>query len=94
MTDLSSDEYARRQDAADPLPTLREEFHIPRHDGVEQAYFVGNSLGLQPGLQGVSPRDSMGRDAVEGHSANRTGWIPALVRMPCRGSARTAEWWR
>ena len=41
-----SREHARALDAADPLPTLRGEFHIPQHDGGDQAYFVGNSLGL------------------------------------------------
>ena len=48
MTDLFSNSYAQAQDANDPLPTLRGEFHIPLHDGREQAYFCGNSLGLQP----------------------------------------------
>ena len=48
MSELQSDAYARDQDAADPLSALRAEFHVPRHGDAEQAYFVGNSLGLQP----------------------------------------------
>src|SRR5690606_40466666 len=48
MTDLFSDDYALALDAADPLSALRGEFHLPRHGEAEQAYFCGNSLGLQP----------------------------------------------
>ena len=36
------DEYARQQDANDPLRALREDFHIPRHGDAEIAYFCGN----------------------------------------------------
>ena len=46
MTDLYSDSYAQAQDAADPLREMRAQFLIPQHDGADQAYFVGNSLGL------------------------------------------------
>ncbi|MEO6065870.1 MAG: kynureninase, partial [Lysobacterales bacterium] len=35
-------------DAADPLRDFRDEFLIPKHGDGEQAYFCGNSLGLQP----------------------------------------------
>ena len=48
MTDLHDDAHARALDAADPLSALRGEFLLPRHGGAEQAYFCGNSLGLQP----------------------------------------------
>jgi kynureninase len=48
MSDLFSDAHAASQDASDRLRTLRDEFHIPLHAGIEQAYFCGNSLGLQP----------------------------------------------
>jgi kynureninase len=40
--------YAQEQDAADPLKNFRSTFIIPVHEGKEQAYFLGNSLGLQP----------------------------------------------
>ena len=40
---------ARELDQTDPLAALRDEFLIPcDSDGSEQAYFCGNSLGLQP----------------------------------------------
>lgn len=42
-------ETARALDASDPLAHWRDAFWIPKHgDDGEQAYFVGNSLGLQP----------------------------------------------
>ena len=40
---------ARRLDEADPLASLRDEFHIPSDkNGQPVAYLSGNSLGLQP----------------------------------------------
>jgi kynureninase len=48
MTEIFSDAYAASRDAFDPLGDFRGEFHLPLHDGKPQAYFVGNSLGLQP----------------------------------------------
>lgn len=47
MTDTSID-YARRQDAGDPLAIYREEFHIPPGADGDRIYLCGNSLGLQP----------------------------------------------
>ncbi|MFT3824630.1 MAG: kynureninase [Chitinophagaceae bacterium] len=40
--------FARTLDSNDLLKDLRKEFIIPIHDGKEQIYFLGNSLGLQP----------------------------------------------
>jgi kynureninase len=40
--------FARQLDNADPLKGYRDQFRIPIHHGQEQAYFLGNSLGLQP----------------------------------------------
>jgi kynureninase len=87
VTDLFSDNYAQAQDANDPLPTLRGEFHIPLHDDREQAYFCGNSLGLQPkGARAmvVDVLDKWARDAVEGHFREPAPWMPyhELVREP------------
>jgi kynureninase len=72
-------EWARAQDAADPLRGLREEFLIPPHAGGEQAYLVGNSLGLQP--RGVRQAlldelDDWARLGVEGHLHARHPWLP------------------
>jgi len=42
------DASAAELDADDPLRDFRAQFHIPRHNGRDMAYFCGNSLGLQP----------------------------------------------
>ncbi|HEX5756876.1 MAG TPA: kynureninase [Arenimonas sp.] len=78
MTDLFSPDHANALDAHDPLPTLRGEFHIPKHDGREMAYFCGNSLGLQP--RGVAAAISAELEdwaelAVEAHFRGRSPWM-------------------
>jgi kynureninase len=85
MTDMSTDDYARAQDAADPLSALRGEFHLPRHGDAEQAYFCGNSLGLQPRGARAAIDEVMGKwatEAVEGHFLEPAPWMPyhELVR--------------
>ena len=87
MTDLSSDEHARSLDAVDPLRGFRDQFLIPRHRDAEQAYFCGNSLGLQP--RGARAHveevlDKWAREAVEGHFTGQAQWMPyhELVRDP------------
>ena len=39
---------AKKLDNADPLAKMRAEFYLPAAGGVEEVYFVGNSLGLMP----------------------------------------------
>ncbi|MCR6662238.1 MAG: kynureninase [Luteimonas sp.] len=85
MTDLFSDDHARALDDADPLRSFRDEFLIPRHGGAEQAYFCGNSLGLQP--RGARAHvdevlDKWATEAVEGHFTGQAQWMPyhELVR--------------
>ena len=87
MTDPYSEEHAHTLDAADPLRHFRDEFHLPLHDGAPQAYFVGNSLGLQP--KGARAHveevlDKWAREAVEGHFTGSAQWMPyhELVRDP------------
>ncbi|MCJ0824899.1 kynureninase [Luteimonas sp. 50] len=85
MTELATDAYALAQDAADPLSALRGQFHLPRHRDGEQAYFCGNSLGLQPmGARAVVDEvmDKWAREAVEGHFLQPAPWMPyhELVR--------------
>ena len=87
MNDLYSDTYAAALDAVDPLRHFRDEFHLPLHDGAPQAYFVGNSLGLQP--KGARAHveevlDKWAREAVEGHFTGSAQWMPyhELVRDP------------
>lgn len=85
MSDLYSNDYADTQDAGDPLRSLRNAFHIPLHDGVEQAYFCGNSLGLQPRNAKAMVEQVMGKwanEGVEGHFLEPAPWMPyhELVR--------------
>jgi kynureninase len=85
MTELFSDAHACAQDDADPLRRFRDEFHLPLHGNGSQAYFCGNSLGLQPkGARAMVEEvlDKWGRDAVEGHFLEPAPWMPyhELVR--------------
>ena len=66
-------------DAADPLSSLRERFLIPRHDGGEQAYFCGNSLGLQPRevrAAVLQELDDWAELGVEAHFRGKHPWMP------------------
>ncbi len=77
--------YADAMDAQDPLRDFRKQFHIPRHGDHEQAYFCGNSLGLQPKGARTCIDEVMDKwacDAVEGHFLEPAPWMPyhALVR--------------
>lgn len=87
MTELFSDSHALARDAADPLRRLRDEFLVPRHGDVDQAYFCGNSLGLQPrGARAMVEEvlDKWATQAVEGHFLDPAPWMPyhELVREP------------
>ena len=87
MTDPHTDQHAAALDAADPLRGLRAEFHLPRHGDVEQAYFCGNSLGLQPKSVRAHVEDVLDKwaaEAVEAHFTGTTQWMPyhALLREP------------
>ncbi|MGY1409216.1 MULTISPECIES: kynureninase [unclassified Luteimonas] len=85
MNDLYSDAHARALDAADVLPSLRGEFLLLRHGDGQQAYFCGNSLGLQPRAARAHVQevlDKWATEAVEGHFTGQTQWMTyhALVR--------------
>ena len=87
MTDPYTDQFATALDDADPLRGLRAEFHVPRHGDGEQAYFVGNSLGLQPKAARAHVEDVLDKwaaEAVEAHFTGTTQWMPyhALLREP------------
>jgi kynureninase len=61
-------------EAADPLPSLRDEFHVP--DG--WAYLAGNSLGLQPKgarTEIEAELDEWARLGVEGWFESREPWL-------------------
>lgn len=79
MTYQNSLEFARQQDAADPLKDYRSKFYIPQFNGEDVVYFTGNSLGLQP----KSTRDAINRElddwakfGVEGHFHAQKPWMP------------------
>ena len=91
MTTLAFDEkHAIDLDGSDDLPTLREQFHLPRAPGgrfTEAAYFAGNSLGLQPKV--IAARltgelDDWARLGVEGHVGAARPWVSyhELLRAP------------
>ncbi|MFZ5657554.1 MAG: kynureninase [Pseudomonadota bacterium] len=87
MTDLHTDAHAAALDAADPLRGFRDEFLIPRHDGEPMAYFVGNSLGLQPRGARTHVETVLRKweeEAVEGHFTGEAQWMSyhELVREP------------
>jgi len=76
-----TDECSRAQalDAADPLRDFRDEFHIPQHDGRDQRYFCGNSLGLQPrAVRGalIEELDDWASLGVEAHFLGKHPWMP------------------
>ncbi|MBL8300311.1 MAG: kynureninase [Rhodanobacteraceae bacterium] len=79
-TDFRTDlEWARAQDSADALASFRSEFCIPPHQGGEQIYFCGNSLGLMP----LATRQALADElddwstlAVEAHFRGRHPWMP------------------
>ena len=83
--------HALALDAADPLSALRDAFLIPPHGDSEQAYFCGNSLGLQPrAVRAALERelDSWATRAVEGHFEGPHPWLrvqeeltPALAAL-------------
>lgn len=79
MTYQNTLEFARQQDAADPLKDYRSKFYIPQFNGEDVVYFTGNSLGLQP----KSTRDAINHElddwakfGVEGHFHAQKPWMP------------------
>lgn len=73
-------DFAKDQDAKDPLAAYRKQFHIPKDkDGNELIYLCGNSLGLQPKTtkeyinQELEDWANLG---VEGHTHAKNPWLP------------------
>ena len=70
-------DFAKAQDAADPLRAYRDMFHFPSLGTRELVYFTGHSLGLQPktvraavGLE----LDEWAKYGVEGHFQSTNPW--------------------
>ncbi len=71
-------DYARAQDAQDPLKDLREDYYIPQHEGKDCIYFTGNSLGLQPKATARYLNEELAdwaEHGVEGHFRARRPWV-------------------
>lgn len=73
-------EYAKNQDANDPLSKFRTQFHIPKDaSGEEVVYLCGNSLGLQPKLTSEYLKEELEAWAtlgVDGHMEGKHPWMP------------------
>ena len=85
--DLFSDAHAQSRDDEDALRQLRDAFLIPMHGGHPQAYFCGNSLGLQPKNARAHVDEVLEKwahEAVEGHFTGEAQWMSfhELVRDP------------
>ena len=83
----SDEQHAHSLDAADELPTLREQFHVPPYGDGEAAYFAGNSLGLQPKTLRARLQQELGdwaRLGVEAHLEGARPWVSyhELLREP------------
>lgn len=79
MNNIFSAPYAQQLDEQDPLSTFRNEFHIPQINGIQQFYFCGNSLGLQPkSVQSAIQQelDDWATFGVEGHFHAKHPWMP------------------
>ncbi|MGY0391759.1 kynureninase [Bizionia sp. KMM 8389] len=73
-------EFAKEQDANDPLSSYRDQFHIPKDsDGNDMIYLCGNSLGLQPKATKNyinQELDDWANLGVEGHTEAKNPWLP------------------
>ncbi len=84
-------DFARQQDAADPLRAYRERFHFPTLGTPELVYFTGHSLGLQPKSVRAAVElelDEWAKYGVEGHFHSTHPWYsyhelltPAMARL-------------
>jgi kynureninase len=72
-------EQAAALDRADPLASYRQRFHIPQHQGQDEIYLCGNSLGLQPRDTQRYVQEELEdwqRFGVKGHFDGRRPWMP------------------
>jgi kynureninase len=74
----TNEDFARQLDAADPLQSFRDKFHLPvGKDGQPLIYFAGNSLGLMPKSARTiveQELDDWARLAVDAHLDAETPW--------------------
>jgi kynureninase len=77
-------EFARAQDAADPLRKYRDRFHFPSFATDELVYFTGHSLGLQPKTVRAAVElelDEWAKYGVEGHFHSTNPWYSYHERL-------------
>lgn len=75
---VASLEAAQQLDLEDPLKCFRDEFFIPRSEGIADTYFVGNSLGLMPRRTESYIKRELDQWAglgVRGHFAGELPWM-------------------
>ncbi len=78
MNIQDSIDFARSLDRVDPLRSFRSKFHIPKVNGKESIYLIGNSLGLQPKTtkKFISEElDDWAQLGGEGHVHSRRPWL-------------------
>jgi kynureninase len=84
MSNIFSAHYAQQLDQQDVLYPLREQFCMPEINGVEQLYFCGNSLGLQPKSVRnavLQELDDWAAYGVEGHFHAKHPWMPYHLEL-------------
>jgi kynureninase len=70
--------FAQQLDEKDELKEFRKKFIIPTHNGQEQVYFLGNSLGLQPSTTKSAIQkilDQWATYGVEGFFMGQEPWL-------------------
>ncbi len=63
----------------DELSSFRQQFHLPQHQGRDQLYFAGHSLGLMPKKTSEyvnQELESWAKFGVEGHFKGKNPWLP------------------
>ena len=84
MQYVSTHEFARRQDEADPLRAYRDRYRFPSLGTPELVYFTGHSLGLQPKSVQASVELELAEWAkygVEGHFRATNPWYSYHERL-------------
>ena len=84
MTYQNTLQFAQQLDQEDPLKDFKDLFHLPIHEGKQQIYLCGNSLGLQP----KSVRQTLDNEldkwqnlGVEGWFEGEDNWINYLQHL-------------
>jgi kynureninase len=70
---------AQKFDQQDELNQFRAQFNFPQHNGKDQLYFAGHSLGLMPKKASVyvnEELDAWAKFGVEGHFKGKHPWLP------------------